>query len=121
MRIYFCGCGLVNESGSLTCRTCLNCSSKLQLLFWGGELAESRGGGEFASLFDDEPGGVKDDPDDNPLDDRFWGISPRPPVKPPLVTNPGTELDDNWGGIENDVLDGVWIPKRPWMYSGSWI
>lgn len=45
----------------LTWRTCLNCSSKLQLLFCGGELMESRGGGELASLLEDDPGGVKEE------------------------------------------------------------
>lgn len=90
----------------LTWRTCLNCSSKLQLLFCGGEPVLSRGGGELASLFEDEPGGVKEE--DNPLADRFWGMSLR--AEPP----------DNWGGKENDVFGGVWIPKRPWMYSGSY-
>lgn len=61
---------------------------------------ESRGGGELASLFDDDPGGVNDEPpppdEDNPLADKFCGVSIRP-------------LEGN----EKDVFGGVWIPKRP--------
>lgn len=90
---------------TLTWRTCLNCSSKLQLLFCGGDAVVSRGGGELASLFEEEPGGV------NEVDEeRFWGISQRDEVP---------DTADNWGGMENDEFGGVWIPKRPWMYSGS--
>lgn len=57
----------------------MNCSSKLQLLFCGGEFVESRGGGELASLFDDDPGGVNEDEVDNPLAERFCGASPPRP------------------------------------------
>ena len=87
----------------LTWRTCLNCSSKLQLLFCGGEFVESRGGGELASLFDDDPpGGVNDADEDRPLEERFCGISCRaePPPAPAAA-------DDSWGGRENAAFCGV--------------
>lgn len=75
---------------------------------------ESRGGGELASLLEDDPGGVKEEA--SPFEaERFWGNSCR--EEPPPTPD---EDKDSCDGNGNDEFGGVWIPKRPWMYSGSY-